>query len=178
MSKWALIFFLFFFLILLYFAILYWFCHTSAWIHHGCTCVPNPELPSHLPPHTISLGHPSAPAPSILYPGLNLDWRFVSYMILYMFQCHGPKLSSFLNWWLFIAVYSDSLLFFLCVSTVCFCFVVSLRLKWIIYRCNSLSWANSNLISITCKNSTLLNTQLPNFVSLMSQFKSFVFCIY
>ena len=25
-------------------------------------------------PHTIPLGHPSAPAPSILYPAWNLDW--------------------------------------------------------------------------------------------------------
>ena len=47
------------------------------------------EPPSHLPPHNISLGHPRAPAPSILYPASNLDWRFVSYMILYMFQCHS-----------------------------------------------------------------------------------------
>ena len=30
--------------------------------------VPHPESPSHLPPHIIPLGHPSAPAPSILYP--------------------------------------------------------------------------------------------------------------
>ena len=36
--------------------------------------------PLPLPPHTISLGHPSAPAPSILYPASNLDWRFISYM--------------------------------------------------------------------------------------------------
>ena len=50
--------------------------------------------PSFLPPHTISLGHPSAPAPSILYPGLNLDWRFVSYMILYMFQCRSPSFNT------------------------------------------------------------------------------------
>ena len=78
---------------LLYFTILYWFCHTSTWICHRCTRVPNPEPPSHLPPPTISLGHPSAPAPSILYPASNLDWRFVSYMILYMFQCHSPKSS-------------------------------------------------------------------------------------
>ena len=41
--------------------------------------------PSHLPPYTIPLGHPSAPAPSILYLASNLDWQFVSYMILYMF---------------------------------------------------------------------------------------------
>ena len=39
------------------------------------------------------LGHPSAPAPSILYPVSNIDWRFVSYMIVYMFQCHSPKSS-------------------------------------------------------------------------------------
>ena len=37
--------------------------------------------------------HPSAPAPSILYPALNLDRRFISNMILYMFQCHPPKSS-------------------------------------------------------------------------------------
>ena len=73
--------------------ILYWLCHTLTCIHYGCTRVPHPEHPSHLPPHTIPLGHPSAPAPSILYPTLNLDWRFVSFMILYMFQCHSPKSS-------------------------------------------------------------------------------------
>ena len=44
-----------------------------------------------LPPHTIPLGHPSAPAPRILYHASNLDWWLVSYMILYMFQCHFPK---------------------------------------------------------------------------------------
>ena len=58
-----------------------------------CTRVPHPEHPSHLPPHTIPLGHPSAPAPSFLYPASNLDWRFISYMILSMFQCHSPKSS-------------------------------------------------------------------------------------
>ena len=85
----------FFFLIftLFYFTILYWFCHTLTWIHHGCTCIPKHEPPSHLPPHNISLGHPRAPAPSILYPALDIDWRFLSYMIVYMFQCHSPKSS-------------------------------------------------------------------------------------
>ena len=37
-----------------YFTKLYWFCHTSTCIHHGCTCVPHPEPSSLLPPHTIS----------------------------------------------------------------------------------------------------------------------------
>ena len=78
---------------LFYFTILYWFCHTLTWIHHGCTCVPKHEPPSHLTPHNTSLGHPRAPAPSILYPASDIDWRFVSYMIVYMFQCHSPKSS-------------------------------------------------------------------------------------
>ena len=85
--------FFFFNFTLFYFTILYWFCHASTWIRRGCTWVPNSEPPSHLPPHTISLGHRSAPAPSILYPASNLDWRFISYMIVYMFQCHSPKSS-------------------------------------------------------------------------------------
>ena len=40
-----------------------------------------------LPPHSIPLGRPSVPAPSIQYRALNLDWRLVSYLILYIFQC-------------------------------------------------------------------------------------------
>ena len=76
-----------------YFTILYWFCHISTWIRHGCTHVPHPEPPSHLPPHTIPLGHPSAPAPSILYHASTQVWRFISHIILYMFQCHFPKSS-------------------------------------------------------------------------------------
>ena len=36
-----------------------------------CACGPHPEPPSHLPPHTIPLGHPSAPAPtSCIKPAL------------------------------------------------------------------------------------------------------------
>ena len=77
-----------------YFTILYWFCHTSTWIRHGCTRVPHPEPPSYLLPHTIPLGHPSAPAPSTLSHALNLDWRFVSHMTIYMFQCYSSKSSN------------------------------------------------------------------------------------
>ena len=75
------------------FTILYWFCHISKWIHHRYTRVPHPVPSSLLPPHTLPLGRPSAPAPSIQYRAWNLDWRLVSYMILYMFQCHSPKSS-------------------------------------------------------------------------------------
>ena len=74
---WKILFFLII-IIIFYFTILYWFCHISTWIHHRCTHVPHPEPSSHLPPHTIPLGHPSAPVPSFLYPASNLDWRFVS----------------------------------------------------------------------------------------------------
>ena len=81
------------FILFLNFTILYWFCNISKWIRHRHTCVPHPEPSSFLPPHTIPLGCPSVPAPSIQYPASNLDWRFVSYMILYIFQCHSPKSS-------------------------------------------------------------------------------------
>ena len=75
------------------FTIFYWFCHTATWIRHRYTRVPYPEPSSLLPPSTIPLGHPNAPAPSIQYRALNLDWQLVSYMIFYMFQCHSPKSS-------------------------------------------------------------------------------------
>ena len=59
----------------------------------GVHVFPILKPPSHLPPLTIPLGHPSAPALSILYHALNKDWHFISHMILYMFQCHSPKSS-------------------------------------------------------------------------------------
>ena len=67
-----------------YFTILYGFCHTLTRTRHGYTCVPHPEPLSHLPPHTIPLGLPSAPAPSILYHASNLDCRFVSHVIIHV----------------------------------------------------------------------------------------------
>ena len=67
------------------------FCHTFTWISHESTCVPHPEPSSHLPPHPIPQGQPSAPALSTLSHASNLDWRSVSHMIIYMFQCHSPK---------------------------------------------------------------------------------------
>ena len=58
--------------------------------------------PFPLPPHPIPLGHPSAPASSTLYQASNLEWWFISHVIIYMFQCHSP-ISSCQNpgqhWW-------------------------------------------------------------------------------
>ena len=47
----------------------------------GYTCSPS-WSPSHLPPHMIPLGRPSAPVLSILYHAWNLDLRFISRMII------------------------------------------------------------------------------------------------
>ena len=109
-------FFLIFIFTLFYFTILYWFCHTLTWIHHRCTCVPKHEPPSHLPPHNIPLGHPRAPAPSMLYPASDIDWRFVSYMIVYVFQCHSPKSSHPLPLPLSPKVCSTHLCLFCCLA--------------------------------------------------------------
>ena len=60
---------------------------------HGRTCVPHLEPSSHLPPHPIPLGHPSAPVRSTSVSCIYLDWRFISHMTIYMFQCHSPTSS-------------------------------------------------------------------------------------
>ena len=69
------------------------FCHAFTWISHGCTCAPHPVPPSHLPPHPIPQGHLGAPALSALSHALNLDWRSISHVRIYMFQCYSLKSS-------------------------------------------------------------------------------------
>ena len=48
---------------------------------------------THIPPHTIPQGHPSAPAVSALSHAVNLGWWSVSHMIIYMFQSYSLKSS-------------------------------------------------------------------------------------
>ena len=77
------------FLFLLYFTLQY--CIGFAIHRHEfATGVHEFPILNPLPPHIISLDHPHAPAPSTLYPILNIVWHFVSYMIVCMFQCHSP----------------------------------------------------------------------------------------
>ena len=83
--------------ILLYFTILYWFCHTATWICHGCTRVPTPE-----PPPT-SLPIPSLWVIPVHQPQasgiLHRTWTGDSFLIWY-YTCfnvilpnHPPSLS-------------------------------------------------------------------------------------
>ena len=79
------------FLLLLYFTLQY--CIGFV-IHRHESTTSVREFPNM---NSSPTSHPTpplcAPAPSILYPASNLDWRFLSYMILYIFQCHSPKSS-------------------------------------------------------------------------------------
>ena len=65
-SPLSLSFFLIFNFTLFYFTILYWFCHTLTWIHHGCTWVPKHEPP--LPPPTPYHLSGSSPCTSPKHP--------------------------------------------------------------------------------------------------------------
>jgi len=78
-----------FFNILFYFLTLQYCIDFAIYQHESTTGIR--VFPILNPPSTIPLGRPSAPAPSIQYRASNLDWQLVSYMILYMFQCHSPK---------------------------------------------------------------------------------------
>ena len=67
------------FLFLLYFTLQYSIGFSIHW--HESTMAVHAFPNMNLPPHNISLGNPRAPAPSILYPASDIDWRFISYMM-------------------------------------------------------------------------------------------------
>ena len=101
--------FFFNFISFLNFTILYWFCQISKWISHRYTCVPHPEPSSLLPLHTIPLGRPSAPAPSIQYRASNLDWQLISYMIFTCFNAILPNLPTLAHFYWTIFLISEVL---------------------------------------------------------------------
>ena len=91
-------FYLFIFIIIIfYFTILYWFCHTSTRIHHGYTHVPHPESPpTSLPIPSLWVIPVHQPQASCI---LHRTWTGDSFLIWY-YTCfnailpnHPPVLS-------------------------------------------------------------------------------------
>ena len=98
-----------------YFAILWWFCHTSIWIGISIHASPHPEPISHLPAHLNPPGCPRAPALGALLHASNSHWLSILYFNAIL--SNHPTLSfshwiqksvlyicnnQFLHLWLFI----------------------------------------------------------------------------
>ena len=102
-------------------------------------CSPSWTPTSHLPPHPIPQGHPSAPALSTLSHASNLDWQSISHTIKHMFQCyslksthshllpHSPKDCSIhlclfccLAYRVIITIFLNSI--YICISILYWCF--------------------------------------------------------
>ena len=83
---------------------MYWFCHTSTCIRHGCTHVPNLEPPCHLPPPTIPLGHPSAPGPK--HPVSCILFHLLGSMLVKSIQIirFSSRLCVFIAWHYFLNI--------------------------------------------------------------------------
>ena len=63
-------------IIIFYFTILYWFCHTSTFIYHRCTCVPHPEPPSPYHPSGSSQCKSLKLPVSCIEPGLAIRFLY------------------------------------------------------------------------------------------------------
>ena len=74
-------------------------------ISHSWTPLPPPT-----PYHLSGL----SPCTSPKHPISNIDWRFISYLIVYMFQCHSPKSSHPLPLRQSLKVHSIHLCLFCC----------------------------------------------------------------
>ena len=76
-----------------YFTILWWFLPYIDMSQPRVGCVPHPESCSHLPPHPICLGRPSAPALTALLRALSFHWSSVLHVAISVFQRCSLKLS-------------------------------------------------------------------------------------
>ena len=76
-----------------YFTILWWFLTYIDMNQTRVHMCPLSWTPSHLPHHPIPLGCPTALALSTLFHASNLDWRSISHMVIYTFQCYSLKSS-------------------------------------------------------------------------------------
>ena len=90
--------FIYLFIYLFYFTILYWFCHTSTWIHHGCTCVPNPGPPFPPPSPYHPSGSSQCTSPehpvSCIKPGLVILFTYDSLHVSVSFSYITPPSPS------------------------------------------------------------------------------------
>ena len=84
------VFLLLLLLFFFYFTILYWFCHTSTWIHHGCTRVPHPEPSTSLPIPSLWVIPVHQPRASCI---MHLTWTGDSFNILY-YTCFNAILQN------------------------------------------------------------------------------------
>jgi len=114
------------------------FCHKLTWISHGFTCVPHPETPLPLPSRSHHSGSSQCTSPEHRVSCI-MDWRSVSHMIIYTFQCYSlgsshprllpqsPKdcsvhlgLFCCLIYRLIITIFLNSI--YICVSILYWCF--------------------------------------------------------
>ena len=73
------------------FTILYWFCHTSTCVRHGCTCVPHPESPpTSLPIPSLWVIPVHQPQASCI---LHRTWTGDSFLIWY-YTCFNAILPN------------------------------------------------------------------------------------
>ena len=119
------------------------FCHTLTWISHGRTCVPHTEPPSHIPPHPIPQGHPSAPVSvSCIETGLVIYFTYGNIHVSMLFSQIIPPSPS---------LRVQNTVFYICVSFAVLHKGPSLPSFKVPYICvNTLYWCFSFWLTSLC----------------------------